>query len=47
VLKKEGYSAVKSTLQFVVKVNALSVPPDFYKHTDQWHIMLGDSDQDR
>jgi GNAT superfamily N-acetyltransferase len=47
LLKGEGYSAVKSTLQFVVKVNALSVPPDFYTRTDRWHIMLGDSDQDR
>jgi hypothetical protein len=28
-------------------VNALSVPPDFYTQTDRWHIMLGDSDQDR
>jgi len=47
ILKKEGYSAVKSSLQFVVKVNAVSVPPDFYTRTDRWHIMLGDSDQDR
>jgi GNAT superfamily N-acetyltransferase len=47
LLKKEGYSSVKSTLQFVVKLNAVSVPPDFYTRTDRWHIMLGDSDQDR
>jgi GNAT superfamily N-acetyltransferase len=47
VLKQEGYSSVKSSLQFVVKVNAVSVPPDFYTRTDRWHIMLGDSDQDR
>jgi GNAT superfamily N-acetyltransferase len=47
MLKKEGYSSVNSTLQFVVKVNAVSVPPDFYTRTDRWHIMLGDSDQDR
>jgi GNAT superfamily N-acetyltransferase len=47
VLRHEGYSSVKSSLQFVVKVNAVSVPPDFYTRTGSWHIMLGDSDQDR
>ncbi len=47
VLRHEGYSHVKSTLQFVVKVNALSLPEGFYEKTDAWHITLGDSDQDR
>jgi len=46
-LKKSGYYSVKSTMEFVAKVNNAGVPPDFYKHTDRWHVMLGDSDQDR
>jgi len=31
----------------VVKINALNVPAGFYKDTDNWHVTLGDSDQDR
>jgi hypothetical protein len=34
-------------MQFVAKVNALDVPPSFYEDTGNWHITLGDSDQDR
>ena len=49
-LKGEGYSAVKSTLQFVVKVNALSVPPDFYSEpiagTSCWAIRIRTGDGD-
>jgi GNAT superfamily N-acetyltransferase len=47
VLKKSGYFQVKSTMEFVVKINALDVPSSFYEHTDKWHVTLGDSDQDR
>jgi len=47
ILRREGYAHAKSTLQFVVKINALDLAPDFYKQTERWHIMLGDSDQDR
>jgi hypothetical protein len=47
VLRKSGYFVVKSTMEFVIKVNGAEVPPDFYDNTDRWHIMLGDSDQDR
>ena len=47
VLKRSGYFQVKSTMQFVAKVNALDVPPSFYEDTGNWHITLGDSDQDR
>ncbi len=47
VLKRSGYFQVKSTVQLVAKVNAVNVPPEFYKKTDRWHITLGDSDQDR
>ena len=27
--------------------NGVDVPPDYYQHTDKWHVTLGDSDQDR
>jgi GNAT superfamily N-acetyltransferase len=47
VLKKSGYFQVKSSINFVVKVNAMDVAPSFYEHTDKWHVTLGDSDQDR
>ncbi len=47
VLKRAGYFQVKSTVQFVVKVNGIDVAPSFYEDTDRWHVTLGDSDQDR
>ena len=46
-LRKCGYFQVKSTMELVVKVNALEVPSTFYDETGKWHITLGDSDQDR
>jgi hypothetical protein len=46
-LRRTGYFQVKSTMEFVVKVNGLPVSPSFYESTDRWHITLGDSDQDR
>ena len=46
-LRKCGYFQVKSTMELVVKVNALEVPSTFYDETAKWHITLGDSDQDR
>jgi hypothetical protein len=47
VLKKSGYYVVKSTMEFVAKINAVSVPSSFYADTRHWHVTLGDSDQDR
>ena len=47
ILRKSGYFVVKSTMEFVIKVNGTDVPGDFYKNTDGWHVTLGDSDQDR
>ncbi|HXW07233.1 MAG TPA: GNAT family N-acetyltransferase [Vicinamibacterales bacterium] len=47
IIRRSGYFQVKSTVQFVAKVNGLDVPADFYQHTDDWHVTLGDSDQDR
>ena len=47
VLRRSGYFQVKSTMEFVVKINGVDVDPSFYENTDTWHITLGDSDQDR
>jgi hypothetical protein len=47
VLKRSGYFQVKSTMEFVAKVNAVEVDAAFYQQTDRWHLTLGDSDQDR
>jgi GNAT superfamily N-acetyltransferase len=47
VLRRSGYFQVKSTMEFVVKVNAVEVDPGFYEDTESWHVTLGDSDQDR
>jgi GNAT superfamily N-acetyltransferase len=47
LLRQSGYFAVKSTMEFVAKVNAVDPPPAFYQQTDTWHVTLGDSDQDR
>jgi hypothetical protein len=47
VLRRCGYFQVKSTMEFVVKINAVDVAPSFYESTENWHVTLGDSDQDR
>ena len=47
VLKRSGYFQVKSTMEFVAKVNGIDVAAAFYENTDNWHVTLGDSDQDR
>ena len=46
-LRRGGYFQVKSTVEFVAKVNAVDLAPSFYENTDRWHVTLGDSDQDR
>ena len=47
ILKRSGYFQVKSSVQFVAKINREPVRSDFYTSTDRWHVTLGDSDQDR
>jgi hypothetical protein len=47
LLRKSGYYSVKSTMEFVAKVNAVALPARFYEDTSRWHVTLGDSDQDR
>ena len=46
-MRGSGYFEVKSTMEFVARINAVSVPDEFYKRADRWHVTLGDSDQDR
>jgi GNAT superfamily N-acetyltransferase len=46
-LRRSGYFQVKSTMEFVARVNAVDVPERFYEDTSRWHVTLGDSDQDR
>jgi GNAT superfamily N-acetyltransferase len=47
LLRRSGYFQVKSTMEFVVKINGLDLEPSFYENIDTWHVTLGDSDQDR
>jgi GNAT superfamily N-acetyltransferase len=47
MLRRSGYFQVKSTMEFVARINAVPVGEDFYRSTDGWHVTLGDSDQDR
>jgi GNAT superfamily N-acetyltransferase len=47
LLRKSGYYAVRSTMEFVAKINGTDVPARFYESTGGWHVTLGDSDQDR
>ena len=46
IMRHSGYFQMRPTLPLAVKLNAVTVPPKFYKHADDWHITLGDSDQD-
>jgi GNAT superfamily N-acetyltransferase len=46
IMRRSGYFLRKSSMGFVVKVNAIELPPDFYRDTSRWHVTLGDSDQD-
>jgi hypothetical protein len=47
MMRRSGYFQVRSSLMLTVKINAIELPPGFYKDTDDWHVTFGDSDQDR
>ena len=48
LLRKSGYYSVKSTMEFVAKVNARRRARRRSTRTpSRWHVTLGDSDQDR
>ncbi len=46
-MRAQGYFHVRSTIELVVKVNAVPVDSAFYADTSGWHVTFGDSDQDR
>ena len=48
LLRKSGYYSVKSTMEFVAKINARRrAAPASTRRPSRWHVTLGDSDQDR
>lgn len=47
LMKRSGYFNVPSEVDLTARVNGVPVPDDFYQRTDDWHVTLGDSDQDR
>jgi hypothetical protein len=40
--RRQGFFAVKSDIDIIVKVNAVDVARDFYASGDAWHVTLGD-----
>jgi hypothetical protein len=47
LLKKSGYFHVRSSMEFVARINAIPVHDGFYANRTRWHVTFGDSDQDR
>jgi len=47
VMRHSGYFRMRNPLALAAKINSVTVPPLFYKEIDNWHVTLGDSDQDR
>jgi hypothetical protein len=47
VMRHSGYFQMRHPMPLAVKINAVNVPAQFYKATEDWHVTLGDSDQDR
>lgn len=47
LLRRSGYFGAKSGVGLTAKIHAVPVPPEFYERPADWHVTLGDSDQDR
>jgi len=47
LLRRSGYFAQRSGVELVAKINAVTVPPDYYSSPDAWHVTFGDADLDR
>jgi len=45
-MRHSGYFQMRQLLPVTAKINAVTVPAKFYRDTEDWHITLGDSDQD-
>jgi GNAT superfamily N-acetyltransferase len=46
LLRKSGYFRIRTAIDFVAKINAIEVPAGYYDNPADWHLTLGDSDQD-
>jgi len=47
IMRHSGYFQMRpNPLTLAAKINAVTVPAKFYKDTEDWHITMGDSDQD-
>lgn len=46
IMRHSGYFQMRQALPLAAKINAVTVPAKFYRTIDDWHITLGDSDQD-
>jgi GNAT superfamily N-acetyltransferase len=46
-LRRSGYLPIKSSLDFIVRINAIELPASFYGQTERWHVTAGDGDHDR
>ncbi|MBC8088027.1 MAG: hypothetical protein H7Z40_12235 [Phycisphaerae bacterium] len=47
ILRTNGYEDLSPAIRFVAKINAIAVPPDYYGSLANWHVTVGDSDNDR
>jgi hypothetical protein len=47
VLHGAGYADRDPVMRFVARINAVEVPPTFYDSFAEWHVTVGDSDNDR
>jgi GNAT superfamily N-acetyltransferase len=46
-LRSYGYENLSPSIRLVAKINAVPVPPTYYDSLDNWHVTVGDSDNDR
>ena len=46
-LANKGFYAIRSPMQFCVRIHADHVDDSFFRDTSRWHVTFGDSDQDR
>ena len=46
-LHSAGYADRDPVMRFVAQINAVEVPPHYYDSFADWHVTMGDSDNDR
>jgi GNAT superfamily N-acetyltransferase len=47
MLRRNGYVNFDPAMRMVAKINAVTVPPNYYDTFANWHVTIGDSDNDR